>query len=221
MPTFSNGWLRGFQARRDVKFRVQHGEAGSLGDNAAIEMLAIQQALSTYAPQDIFNCDETSLYWRLIPDRSLTTRTLPGRKKEKSRISALFCCNSNASERLPIWFIGTAKRPKAFATAGINIENLGCVWRSNKKAWMTTDIFKEWLLWFDNKMNADGRKVALLMDNRITSLLMNLLLKSLDSGFKIPLLSGFLQTQRHDINLLIKASSTHGNHTGRSSGFFI
>ena len=165
MPTFSNGWLRGFQARRDVKFRVQHGEAGSLGENAAIEMLAIQQALSTYAPQDIFNCDETSLYWRLVPDRSLTTRTLPGRKKEKSRISALFCCNYDASERLPIWFIGTAKRPKAFATAGINIENLGCVWRSNKKAWMTTDIFKEWLLWFDNKMNADGRKVALLMDN--------------------------------------------------------
>ena len=30
---------------------------------------------------------------------------------------------------------------------------------------MTADIFKEWLLWFDNKMNADGRKVALLMDN--------------------------------------------------------
>ena len=94
--------------------------------------------------------------------------TLPGCKKEKSTnstISVLFCCNSDASECLPIWFIGTAKRPRAFATAGINIQNLGCVWRSNKKAWMTTDIFKEWLLWFDNKMNADGQKVALLMNN--------------------------------------------------------
>ena len=128
-------------------------------------MLAIRQALSTYAPQDIFNCDETSLYWRLIPDKSLTTRSLPGRKKEKSRISGLFCCNSDASERLPIWFIGTTKKPKAFTAAGINIENLGCVWRSNKKAWMTADIFKEWLFWFDKKMHANGRKVALLMDN--------------------------------------------------------
>ena len=165
MPTFSNGWLHGFQACWDVKFCVQHGEAGSLGENAAIEMLAIQQALSIYAPQDIFNCDETSLYWRLVPDRSLTTHTLPGCKKEKSKISALFCCNYDASEHLPIWFIGTVKRPKAFTTAGINIQNLGCIWYSNKKAWMTADIFKEWLLWFDNKMNADGQKVALLMDN--------------------------------------------------------
>jgi hypothetical protein len=118
-----------------------------------------------YVPQDIFNCDETSLYWRLIPDRSLTTRAPPGRKKENSRISALFCCNSDASERLPIWFIGTAKKPRAFAAAGVNIENLGCVWRSNKKAWTTTDIFKEWLFWFDKEMNAGGRKVTLLMDN--------------------------------------------------------
>ena len=165
MPIFSNGWLRGFQARRDIRLRVQHGEAGSLQEEATIEMFAIRHALSLYAPQDIFNCDETSLYWRLTPDRSLSTQDLPGRKKEKSRISALFCCNSDASERLPIWFIGTAKKPKAFTSAGINIENLGCVWRSNKKAWMTADIFKEWLFWFNERMKANGRKVALLMDN--------------------------------------------------------
>ena len=52
----------GFQACWDVKFCAQHGEAGSLEENTAIKMLAIQQALSIYAPQDIFKCDETSLY---------------------------------------------------------------------------------------------------------------------------------------------------------------
>lgn len=163
MPTFSNGWLRGFQYRHDIKFRPQHGEAGSLGENAAIEMTAIRQALSTYAPQDIFNCDETSLYWRFMPDKSLTTQPIPGRKKQKSRISALFCCNSDGSERLPIWFIGNAKKPKAFIAAGINIESLGCIWRNNKRAWMTSAIFKEWLFWLDARMH--NRKVALLMDN--------------------------------------------------------
>lgn len=133
MSTFSNGWLRGFQPRHNIKFRSQHGEPGSLRADAAIEMLAIRQALSKFAPRDIFNCDETGLYWRLIPDRSITAHSLPGRKKENSRISALFCCNSDASERLPIWFIGAARKPKAFTTAGMNIENLGCVWRSNKR----------------------------------------------------------------------------------------
>ena len=132
MPTFSNGWLCGFQACQDIRLCIQHGEAGSLQEEATTEMFAIWHALSLYATQDIFNCDETSLYWRLTPDRSLSSQDLPGCKKEKSRISALFCCNSDASECLPIWFIGTAKKPKAFTSTGINIENLGCVWRSNK-----------------------------------------------------------------------------------------
>lgn len=163
MPQFSNGWLYGFQSRRNIRRNAQYGEAGSLSENAAAEMVKIRQALSTYAPQDIFNCDETGLYWKMIPDKSLSTQSIPGRKKEKARISALFCCNSDSSERLPIWFVGTAKRPRAFTAASINPENLSCVWRSNKKAWITAVIFKEWLLWFDKMMT--GRKVVLLMDN--------------------------------------------------------
>ena len=118
-----------------------------VSQDAGAEMANICQVLRTYEPQDIYNCDETSLYWRKIPDWSLSTRPLPGRKKDI----------------IPIWFIGTARRPKTFATAGINIENLGCVWRGNKKAWMTGEIFKEWLTWFDKKMA--GRKVVLLLDN--------------------------------------------------------
>jgi hypothetical protein len=163
MPQFSNGWLRRFQSRKDIKNRRQHGESGNIRENAASEMIGIRQLLRSYAPRDIFNCDETGLYWKMIPDRSLSTRSLPGRKKDKARISALFCCNSDGSERLPIWFIGTAKRPRAFSAANINVENLGCYWRFNKKAWMTGVIFKEWLFWFDAKMQ--GRKVVLLMDN--------------------------------------------------------
>jgi hypothetical protein len=120
---------------------VQHGGAESLREDAAIEMLSIQQALGTYAPQYIFNCDETSLYWRLIPDHVLS---LGARKKNIVRISGLlsFLLQSNASERLPVWFIGTAKKPRAFAAAELYRE-LGCVWCSNRKAWMAGEIFKE------------------------------------------------------------------------------
>jgi hypothetical protein len=99
----------------------------------------------------------------MIPDRSLTTRSVPGRKKERARISIHFCCNSDGSERLPMWIIGNAAKPRCFSKARINISNLGVYWRSNKKAWMTGKIMEEWLRWFDNQMS--GRKVALLMDN--------------------------------------------------------
>ena len=62
MPSFSNGWLRGFQARRNIKDISQHGELGSLSEEAAEAMISIRQVIRTYAPQDVFNYDETGLY---------------------------------------------------------------------------------------------------------------------------------------------------------------
>lgn len=161
-PTFSNGWLHRFQARRTIKWREQHGEAGGVPEQAEQEMVMIRQALGAYSLKDQFNCDETALLWKQTPVRSLSTRQLPGRRKEKARISALFCCNADVTEKLEPWFIGTARNPHAFRAAGINIRDFNLIWRSNQKAWMTTQIFIEFLRWFDVKMN--GRKVA-LMDN--------------------------------------------------------
>jgi hypothetical protein len=74
-----------------------------------------------------------------------------------------FCYNLDGSKKLPLWFVGTAKKPHAFLAAGIHIENLNICWQSNKKVWMTIYIMEEWLCWFDNQIR--GRKVVLLMDN--------------------------------------------------------
>ncbi|BCR98585.1 uncharacterized protein AKAW2_40268S [Aspergillus luchuensis] len=165
MPSFSNGWLRGFQYRKNIKNFKQYGEGReiTLENDVEDQMILIRKALRVYAPCDIFNCDKTGLYWRMPPDRGLSTRSIPGLKKDKARISIHFCCNADASERLPLWFIGAAKKPRVFQAAGINPENLGCKWRSNRRSWMTTAIFKEWLLWFDQRMV--GRQVALLCAN--------------------------------------------------------
>ena len=162
-PTFSNGWLHQFQSWRSIRWYEQHGEAGDVPKQAEQEMVMIQQALSAYSLKDQFNCDETALLWKQTPARSLSTQQLPGRKKEKARLSALFCCNADGSEKLEPWFIGNARNPHAFRAAGINIRNFNLFWRSNSKAWMTTQIFIEFILWFDSRMT--GRKVALLMDN--------------------------------------------------------
>lgn len=126
-------------------------------------MLEIKQVLNAYSLKDQFNCDETGLFWKQSPARSLSTCQLPGRKKDKARITALFCCNADGSEKLSPWFIGTAKNPRAFQAAGVNIRNLNLIWRSNQKAWITTSIFTEFLRWFDKQMS--GRNVVLLMDN--------------------------------------------------------
>lgn len=50
-PTFSNGWLHRFQARRTVKWHEQHGEAGDAPKQTEQEMVMIRQALSAYSPR--------------------------------------------------------------------------------------------------------------------------------------------------------------------------
>ena len=77
MPTFSNGWLQNFQSQQLIKSRTQHGEAGSAPQDSANAMIAIRQALGAYSSKDVFNCDETTLFWKMVPDCSLSTQSLP------------------------------------------------------------------------------------------------------------------------------------------------
>jgi hypothetical protein len=99
-----------------------------------------------------------------MPDRSLATESLSGVKKENARITIHYACNATGSHKLLMWCIGKYKALRAFKAAGVkDIEALSVKWRWNKKAWITTGIMVDWLLWFDKQMC--GRKVLLLMDN--------------------------------------------------------
>jgi hypothetical protein len=50
----------------------------------------IQQLCSEYHKDDILNIDETSLFWKLTPNRTLTTQARSGGKKSKDRITLTF-----------------------------------------------------------------------------------------------------------------------------------
>ena len=129
-------------------------------------MEEIRVVAREYGPDLTYNIDESAYYQKLKPDRSLSIYEAKGTKKAKARIIVNFCTNITGSDKLPLWFISTAKRPNAFRARGLwEIDHLGAVWRSNKSAWMTHYIMKEWLCWFDNRMRCANKKVLLLMDN--------------------------------------------------------
>ena len=162
-PKFSTGWLDGFKNRHQIRKYRRHGEVGAV-DNVVVEteLKNIREHLKEYDNRDIFNMDETGLFWKMSPDGTLATQQTPGGKHEKARISVNFATNVTGTDKLPPWFIGKAANPRCFGRSGINIHNFRMVWRFNQKAWMTGRIFKEYLLWFDNRMT--GRKVILLID---------------------------------------------------------
>src|SRR5205085_9611775 len=80
-----------------------------------------------------------------------------------SRLTVLLCANSTGSHKLRPLVIGSAKKPRSFN--GINISQLPVMYRSNQKAWMRSDIWKEWLHYIDSGFRIQNRQVLLLVDN--------------------------------------------------------
>lgn len=61
----SNGWIEGFKHRYLIKSYQQYGESGSANIDLLNQQLPeIQQILNKYPLSDIYNCDESSLYYR-------------------------------------------------------------------------------------------------------------------------------------------------------------
>lgn len=57
----------------------------------------------------MFNCDETVLFCRILPPRTLAfhfEKTFRGRKQQKSRVKWNICANASGHIMLPIYLIG-------------------------------------------------------------------------------------------------------------------
>jgi hypothetical protein len=162
MPALSDGWLTGFKRRYSIKWHTFHGEAASVPKSIHYEMEAIQVICDSYKPDDIYNMDETGLYWRRMPNGGLSSKGRPGQKADKTRITIVVASNATGSDKLPLWIIGTSKTPHALR--GIDMTLFGCVWRYNKKAWMRHEIMEEWLRNFYLRIGRQ-RRVLLLLDN--------------------------------------------------------
>ncbi|XP_069102038.1 tigger transposable element-derived protein 4-like [Argopecten irradians] len=88
-----------------------------------------------------------------------------GGKRLKERITVSVCSNV-IGEKEQLLVIGMCERPRCFK--GIDIASLPVLYRFNKKAWMTSTIFSDWLNRFNRKMKRQGRNVLLFLDNAPT-----------------------------------------------------
>lgn len=119
VPEFSTGWLEGFKKRFQVSSRVRHGEAGSTSASAEQEMRSLQTVAGEYEEDNVYNMDESGLFWRMMPSRGLSSQSQPGLKKDKARITFVLATNATGTDRVPVWFIGKAKTPRALRNISV------------------------------------------------------------------------------------------------------
>lgn len=167
VPNFSasNGWLQAWQLRHNIRQSVLCGESASVS-NAVIDDWAkrLPDICEGYAAQDIFNADETGLFFRTLPSKSMVQKgeSAAGIKTSKDRISVLLSCSATGEKLRPL-IIGKSENPRCFR--GTNIHALGVDYYFNKKAWMTSVIFVDWLQKLNNKFKLQNRKIILFIDN--------------------------------------------------------
>ena len=123
----------------------------------------LRPILSRYNPNDVFNADETGLYWRMLPDKTHTFKGEPctGTKMSKERVTVLVCANMTGTEKSPLLTIGKFKKPRCFR--GVLV--LPTEYEANPSAWMNSSIFEDWLRKWDNKLKRAKRKIVLFVDN--------------------------------------------------------
>ena len=124
-------------------------------------------------PEQIYNCDEIGLNYKMLPSRTLASgaeKTAPGFKTVKPKVTLLVCSNASGSHKLPLVLIGQSSKPRAFKN--LSLRSFPVKYRSQKNSWMTCDIFSEWVpkefvleeKRFLKKMKLP-QKAVLLLDN--------------------------------------------------------
>ena len=93
--------------------------------------------------ENIYNMDETCLFYHLGVDHSHATKNLEGQKNDKERIIIALCYDGDGCDKIPLWIIGKYANPRCFKN--VNISNLNCHYRANKKAWMIGLLFEEFV----------------------------------------------------------------------------
>ena len=160
--TASNGWLECWLKRYSVKLATLSAEVPQdVVDDWSKRLPALTEG---YVLADIYNADETGLYFRALPSRSMVIKGDPqkGIKTSKDRITVLLACSA-AGEKLTPLVIGKAANLRCFR--GVDKALLPGTYRSNRKAWMTSVLFSEWLERLNAKVKAQKRNILMFLDN--------------------------------------------------------
>lgn len=129
----SNGWLSRWKSRHRVKqFKVSGESAGVNIEDVNRFKSRIPEFVEDYALENVFHCDETGLYYRALPDKTLAAKgeNNKGTKVSKYRITVMFAC-SGSGEKLKPLVIGKAENPRCFKN--VKKSDLKVKYANNKK----------------------------------------------------------------------------------------
>lgn len=144
----SRGWIQKFKKRHGIRILKVVGEKLSNKPelvNPFLQKFSQKVREHDLMPEQIYNADESGLFWKLLPQKTLVhlkETSAPGRKTSKQRITFLPCANATGSHKLTPFVIGKSRNPRIFKN--FNYKQY-VTYASSKNAWMTLNLFEEWM----------------------------------------------------------------------------
>ena len=112
--TGSNGWLEKWKMKSNIKELRISGESGDVeGPTVDSWLERLPELVIGYAQNDIWNMDETGLFWKALPDRGFGVKgkQCRGGKKSKQRFTVAFFVTASGKKEKPI-VIWKAENPR-------------------------------------------------------------------------------------------------------------
>uniref|UniRef100_A0AAQ5X1R0 HTH CENPB-type domain-containing protein n=1 Tax=Amphiprion ocellaris TaxID=80972 RepID=A0AAQ5X1R0_AMPOC len=144
----SHGWFSRFKKRANLHHVAVSGEAASADKEAAERFPQVLKEIieeGGYSAKQVFNVDETGLFWKKMPEKTYISReekTMPGYKAAKDRLTLMLGANADGSFKLKPLLVYRAANPRALKN--VTKSSLPVIWMSNIKAWVTLAVFEDW-----------------------------------------------------------------------------
>ncbi|XP_029653840.1 jerky protein homolog [Octopus sinensis] len=104
----SRGWLEKFKRRHGLKLKKLYGESSieNLSNSEVNDFLInIRAKIKLYGRENAYNADETGLFYKALPCKSICKIKRYGHKLLKDRISIMFCSNMTDTAKLTPFII--------------------------------------------------------------------------------------------------------------------
>lgn len=158
----SESWIKRFRNRHNIVGGTVSGESASVSERTTEEWLknVFPEIRKNYRDEQIFNADETGLFFKMTPNKTLKFKgeKCSGGKMSKDRITVLVVANMTGTVKKKLLVIGKSKNPRCFK----NVKRLPVDYKSNRRAWMVSEIFEKFLRDWDKELCASKKENSIV-----------------------------------------------------------
>jgi hypothetical protein len=116
----SDWWLWRREVQHEIsQFNIEGVSASTAAAVQFPETLRKAIADAGYTDEQLYNCDETALYYKLLPNKCLEIKKAPskaGMKPNKERVTLLLCANKTGDHKLKPLCTGKVEVPDVSST---------------------------------------------------------------------------------------------------------